>query len=412
MKKYQQLLLAVVSIFSFGCLLLYRHEYYKLRYVLEVLDFFVAPGASTNSTVCSLPNSFNEFARGPFPAWQRITDSLYVYSAFWEVDNEKYVKAYAVGILNRNFSYECYLWYNFKRVEGKFKYMTIDYEKNSISNQRKSEKRKAKAFVFYCEAHSMERPTGVTFFSSYFNETSVGFLPVVTLKPNFLQTATAVCVMPTSFPEFSESQYLEFLNFHKVIGLNKFIIYGGIENYNLLSSVHNHQANDIKLTVLPWNYPYYEDSELGKIIAENDCRTRITGMFENVIILEWNKFLVPQFLYNLVQTFNELDHHQKVNKFLFKTLIFCLEYKDEYLDPKSPIIFRKMKYSLPKIDIPVPLYRPNIKSRLTQNIGKGIIAVHQYANCSGIKHKLEKKERIDKSIIRFQKEYLSQALVV
>jgi len=43
MKKYQQLLIVSLGLVSFVCFLIYKHEYDRLRNVLEVLEVFGAP---------------------------------------------------------------------------------------------------------------------------------------------------------------------------------------------------------------------------------------------------------------------------------------------------------------------------------------------------------------------------------
>lgn len=48
MKKYQQLLIVSLGLVSFICFLIYKHEYDRLRNVLEVLEVFGSPPAPNN----------------------------------------------------------------------------------------------------------------------------------------------------------------------------------------------------------------------------------------------------------------------------------------------------------------------------------------------------------------------------
>jgi hypothetical protein len=43
MRKYQQLLIGALGLISFICFLIYKHEYDRLRYVLENLNVFGNP---------------------------------------------------------------------------------------------------------------------------------------------------------------------------------------------------------------------------------------------------------------------------------------------------------------------------------------------------------------------------------
>jgi len=43
MRKYQQLLIGALGIVSFVCFLIYKHEYDRLRYVMENLSIFGSP---------------------------------------------------------------------------------------------------------------------------------------------------------------------------------------------------------------------------------------------------------------------------------------------------------------------------------------------------------------------------------
>lgn len=423
MKKYQQLFLAIISIFSLACLLIYRHEYNKLRYVLEVLNFFGTPGLpSANLSACADIDSFNKFSRGPLPAWQRISNSLFVYSAFWDkFDDEERVKAFAVGTLTGNLMYKCRIWYdtNPKIQIGQFDFSELIFKTQDAVHNKVASSRKAKAFEFYCKSKSKDTqriPIGVTFFQHELNQFDQVFIPVVNLKSSAPpQNSTGVCVMPGQFPQYSKSDYLEFLSFHKVIGINYFIIYGGIDHYNLLSSVQIDKSNKIKIVILPWNYPYFEGKELMKIIAENDCKTRATGLLENVVMLDWNKFLVPRYFLTISTVINELASRKKINKFLFSTLLFCTEYKDNFGSNSSmPIIFRKSRYNLLKNDIQVPLYRPYIRPDNVYIIGKDNVAVHQYSNCQNYKFSSDdkKNELIDTSMHIFENEFFKSQILI
>ncbi|CAL8133675.1 unnamed protein product [Orchesella dallaii] len=70
MKKYQQLLIVSLGLVSFICFLIYKHEYDRLRNVLEVLEVFGSPPPRSQLEVNQnrggglMPGSINELNLG------------------------------------------------------------------------------------------------------------------------------------------------------------------------------------------------------------------------------------------------------------------------------------------------------------------------------------------------------------
>ncbi|KAJ8930457.1 hypothetical protein NQ314_016739 [Rhamnusium bicolor] len=118
MKKYHQLLLLIVSIISLSLFLIYRHEYNRLHYVLEVFNFFGQP--CNFSDLQKTDIILNQHDWGPQPFWQE-TDNGYVYSAFLTGKIE--IKAIALQSGIKNIPRNCYLWFEDKKkaIPGKFK---------------------------------------------------------------------------------------------------------------------------------------------------------------------------------------------------------------------------------------------------------------------------------------------------
>lgn len=81
MRKYQQLLLVLVSIISVTVLIAYRSENERLQHVLSVVNFF---GARDISLV-KIEN-FSNFTYKfdyPLPSWTYLGNEFHGYSAFW-----------------------------------------------------------------------------------------------------------------------------------------------------------------------------------------------------------------------------------------------------------------------------------------------------------------------------------------
>lgn len=89
MRKYQQLALLLISVFSVVVLLMYKSENNRLKYVLKYVNFFGRNDAAVlrrlqngtgSEAELRLPKS--AFSK-PLPVWQLIGDSFHAYSAYW-----------------------------------------------------------------------------------------------------------------------------------------------------------------------------------------------------------------------------------------------------------------------------------------------------------------------------------------
>ncbi len=84
MKNYYKLILVTVTVVSVVCFLFYKTQYDKLYNVLEVLEFFgTEPDA--RGPLCRDAYQTGVATFRP-PAFQRISDDIYVYSAFCAKD--------------------------------------------------------------------------------------------------------------------------------------------------------------------------------------------------------------------------------------------------------------------------------------------------------------------------------------
>jgi len=85
MRKYQQLVLLLISCLSVGILLMYKTENNRLKYVLKYVNFF---GRNDAAVLRRLENGTKEDGPQavlwrPLPVWQMIGDSFHAYSAYW-----------------------------------------------------------------------------------------------------------------------------------------------------------------------------------------------------------------------------------------------------------------------------------------------------------------------------------------
>lgn len=85
MRKYQQLLLVLVSVLSVTILIVYKSENERLNHVLNVVNFF-GQRDSINLNLVKIENYSNFTYRFdyPLPTWSFLGGEFHAYSAFWK----------------------------------------------------------------------------------------------------------------------------------------------------------------------------------------------------------------------------------------------------------------------------------------------------------------------------------------
>ncbi|CAG9820985.1 unnamed protein product [Phaedon cochleariae] len=296
MKKYHQLFLLIVSVLSISLFLIYRREYNRLHYVLEVFNFFGQPCNLTDLKDDALIQ--NDW--GPQPIWQE-TDDGYVYSAFLIKATE--VKAIALQNKAGKTPRTCYLWYegNMTTVVGKFKSSRLSW--NHTANT-------LVPYFYYCAFTNLETvPYAVSFSSKAKQEED---MPKTLLTNNFfnkLNDDVIACISPSFF---DKNMFMEFISFHKMIGINTFLFYDRSIPYRLskLLKALSHRL-EINTTFLPWNYPK-SDSSLTRMLVENDCLLRTYGHTKYVVTLELNEYIIPSETSSLIDTIKISENHFKL----------------------------------------------------------------------------------------------------
>lgn len=138
MRKYYRMILFIFLFLSTISLLFYWHEYNRLRYVLEVLNFFgqppevaVTPDCLLNTSLFSTENV--TIPDSVLPVWHRLGNDLFVFSAFWEVVGKKeHVKTIGVARFAATLKLGCRLWYEGHEFssEGRISHSFINMKVN------------------------------------------------------------------------------------------------------------------------------------------------------------------------------------------------------------------------------------------------------------------------------------------
>lgn len=407
MRKYVQVVLVVLSVFSLVTLLVYRHEYNKLRYVLEVLNFFGTPNATLANASCSAGLAGQEIWTPP--AWQRISNNVHIYSAYWdEVQDRDVVKAVAVGTLTENIKYGCYLWFNGEEnpIRGEFGYSPV---KNQATTKDLKKLSKNRGFLFTCGLRDMPAaPMAVTFFKTGNFEISQIYVPMTmvytTAGVSNDAKSTAICIMPSETKNPSKALFAEFISFHRSVDVQDFILYGG---QRMWSGLSRENAQNGRVHLLQWNYPFASDGDVMRSVAQLDCELRTRSMWQNVLALYPNQLVVPKFHSNIGNIFHDADSSNTVAKFTLPVAIFCLEYQN---DPKAteemPIVFQKTRFIQPRTDLSITVNRG--WGTANRKISKDVAVVHWYTVCNLFDDQVFGKAtpKFDHSILRFNTDSL------
>lgn len=379
MRKYYQLILIVICLISVVTLLIYRHEYYRLRYVLEVLNFFGKPGLSEiefcgpgfNATMLSeiLKNSSMEIRETP-PLFQQIDENFYAYTSFLK-SYQKYNKltpsdvhnidTIVIGKAQSEPSFRCNIWFdnNNKPKAGKFSYRAITEPVGEF-----------RVYVFQCSLNkNLGKPKGVSFYVNDYNinpiHAPINRLIAVNTKRKVRESSSvkfvnnivpAICVIPNQVPMVTRDNFIEFLVFHHMMGFDYFTIYDSMISEDIIRRL-NLIPSDItqwKIQFFPLNFPFVfaKSYEVVRSAIELDCLFRHfrldkedLGKVSHVVTLSWDEFLVPRVYSNVKAIIDDLDPTRKVHSFEVKPLLFCLNQNDDdNTNIAYPDIMKKTHY--------------------------------------------------------------------
>lgn len=426
MRKYYQLILVVVCFISVITLLIYRHEYYRLRYVLEVLNFFGKPGLSEiefcgpgfNATMLSeiLRNSSMEVRETP-PLFQEIDENFYSYSSFLrsynKYDNLSPTNAHVIdtiviGKADVIPKYRCNIWLenSSKPKAGRFNYKTVS---DVINNYR--------LYIFECSlTKNFGKPKGISFYLNDYNtnpmhapiskviQVNTKRKPRVRSNIRFVNNIEpAICVIPNRTPIVSRDAFIDFLVFHHLIGVDYFTIYDSMISEDVIRRL-NLFPSDItqwQIQFYPLNYPFLfsKSYDIVRNAIELDCLFRHfrydkeeSNKVSHVAVLSWDEFLVPRVHNNFKDVLDDFDPIRSLRTYVVEPLMFCLNQPDD-IDAEIgyPDITKKTHYyTIPQDTTPVKIRNFdtmtsfddlfNLTSNI-KNIPLDLLGAHKYNVC-------------------------------
>lgn len=367
MKKYCRIILFTITVISVLLFLVYREQYNRLHYVLEVFDFFGQPcnfsDLEKNETILG----YHDW--GPSPVWQENDEQIQFYSAFWTNDGE----AKAVGIAPSDSVYStknCFFWYEDKLnpILGSFS-LLVEHFYNDKEFQ---------VCYFSCRTTSHNNfgvPYAVSFSARDNFVQSKKILLTNNLSFNVSRNVT-ICVLPTPGP-FDKAQFIEFLSFHKLIGFNSFIFYGGSIPHRISKFISNiGDRFDIHTTFFPWNLPYiYRGME--KEVVTLDCLSRNKNQSYFAIVLEKNEYIVPGFD-NMTLTETLMGLTPNVKSVQLPIYKHCIEESNT----GSPMLLRSIKRIDTQERIITRFYKVTARNNTNKSFSMTHPVIYKYLHCT------------------------------
>ncbi|XP_071454791.1 uncharacterized protein [Hetaerina americana] len=371
MKKYYQLGLIIVSLLSVTALIFYRHEYHRLRYVLEVLNFFGDPGQKSKQddgrSCLQAPIGINSGV-GVYASWQRVSNFLYVYSAFWDSVSAQ-VKAIAVNNESESLdSLECRLWYA-DNIEAKHGDVQIRPEDLGGSSFK---------YLFCKDPDAQKGVPQYVAFSLKKEHLPGATIPV--LQNSVPRSSSNATVFVCTVPGFiTNSEAVGFFAYHQLIGVSEFVVYG------------NPQFQGLNIINVPWNFPYPGTVQVESVISA-DCSLRaFAAGAKYALTLSWNQYIVPRYHRTLQSLFNDYTGSGKISNFEITRVEFCTEISDNR-KTLSNYAMLPMQKTHRRSDVASKYMTVHAMSSLSQQIPGDIVSLHQYGLC--FKSKRNRKGRV------------------
>ncbi|XP_066257531.1 uncharacterized protein [Euwallacea similis] len=150
----------------------------------------------------------------------------------------------------------------------------------------------------------------------------------------------AVCVKPLHYDFNRIFELLEFLELHRVMGVDHFFLY----NHTVGPQVNCLLQEYIKeglITVLPWQLPLKSQKEIrteGIFASLNDCLFRTRHKYSHTIFIDFDEYILPTNNYTYRQFFDYLRNHYDIKQkasFSFKNCFFYRQWPD---DPDAKLL--------------------------------------------------------------------------
>ncbi|CAG9762979.1 unnamed protein product [Ceutorhynchus assimilis] len=273
--------------------------------------------------------------------WQNVgnmTDIKFlVFSAFLDIRKGKSLKIISVTVLRRKRpNVWCKLWYKdeefrTKTVPGMF---TLIKEHWSLPYS---------AYFITCPLDDSKGPDAVSLLTSS-EESPKNILKVIknynedklwdpdSLSPSL--SKLAVCVKPLHYDYNKVFELLEFIELHKIMGVDHFYLYNHSVSPQIDCLLQKYQHEGL-VTVLPWQLPLISQKEIrteGIFASLNDCLFRTMHNYSHTIFIDFDEYIIPRNNFTYSELFEQLlesNNNRNKSTFSFKNCFFYRQWPDD-----------------------------------------------------------------------------------
>ena len=285
MKKFHQLLLLLLSGVSLLCFVFYKHEYDRLRKVMEVLDMF---GSTVTEDVKNSEQYLNKSVNTRTDFWHRYADGFYVYSAF-KVSNEKDWSMNSIAVVSKDSQSSALMKDSLcaiitgDAVEEKFE-GTIEWKEISTNN----------VYLTYSLTCNVPEIRGDShLFSLYDTKSNQLNFPLHLSSLDTRDQLTTLCTV-SSQPLWKPNQLMKFINYYTTLGIDNFYLYHQGVSDQIISVLNEFiiQADgSVAIHLLTWNQPFSQ-STIDLSLVQSECDLRHSTKAGPVVTVHMGHYLV------------------------------------------------------------------------------------------------------------------------
>ena len=293
MKKYYQLVLIVITSLSLLCFVFYKHEYDRLRKVLEVLDFFGTGKVTTERLLIASSGascSVNDAQIYP-DYWQQYDENLQFYSAY-KISHDKGWSINSLAVIQKGKTVPldnvvCAIVSgdaSADKFEG-----TIEWKQIGKSNETQSS-----AYIVTCNVPELQGDSHLILFFDGSSPTKALALPlhVSTEVDKYSLIVNSLCVIPTQ-PYWQPKEVVRFVSYYASLGIGSIYLYHQGISTDVVTSLNklvSRGNQSVMVHLLLWNSP---SKLLDFDLIQSDCVWRHGGRPGSVITLQMGHYFVP-----------------------------------------------------------------------------------------------------------------------
>ena len=269
MKRYYQLLLVILSVVSVLCCVFYKHEYDRLRKVLEILDFFGNPSATTSSDVSAGEGSDRLSISSDF--WHGAEDSFQIYASH-KIQQDNTWKVNSLVVIRKN--------PGASRLRKRITCSATTADSTSYKHESTTEWTELShdsQHAAYClTCHLRTASSQLLWIEDKTTMLDPVRIPLHSKQSTSdLGLGTSLCVLPGD-PYWQPEKLVEFLLYYRVLGTNNFYLYHTGVSDQVIAALNRLTARyNFGVQLLTWNRS--PNAALDLALVQSDCTFRTGG---------------------------------------------------------------------------------------------------------------------------------------